>query len=453
MSHESLATATSVVMNGNFWIATFIFALTFVFIVIERVHNTVAALAGASLMLVVKIIDQREAFHFEELGVDWNVIFLLISMMIIVNVLRPTGFFEYAAIKSAKLGDGHPLRVMILFVVTTAVLSAFLNNVTTVLIIAPVSLYIAKACKVDARMLLIAEAIASNIGGTATLIGDPPNMMIASKAGLSFMDFIYNLTPIVLLLMVVLVLLIWWNYGKKPLAGKALEGTVSGMDEKAAIKDPAMLKKSLIVLGLVIAGFVFNDALHYEPATIALFGAVVLLLLAGAEDPAHVLTEVEWNSVFFFIGMYIIVGAVVKVGLISWMSSKLMVLTNGNLFATSMVLLWFSALASAFIGSIPCAAALNLVVLDMAKHFWPGLTGIELVQKHELLPVWWSFALGACLGGNFTSISAPANVVIVELAAKAKEEISFQRFAAYSAPITFLTLIISSIYVYIRYYF
>ncbi|MBF0557076.1 MAG: anion permease, partial [Nitrospirae bacterium] len=206
---ENLASGHSIVVNWTFWVATAIFVLTYVFILMERVHQTVVVLAGASLMLVLKILGQHEAFNVEELGVDWNVIFLLIAMMIIVNLLQPTGFFEYVAIRSAKLGGGHPLKIMIIFVITTSLLSAFLNNVTTVLIIVPVSLFIADACEVDVRVLLIVEAIASNIGGTATLTGDPPNMMIASKARLSFMDFIYNLTPIVVLLMAVIVLLIW----------------------------------------------------------------------------------------------------------------------------------------------------------------------------------------------------------------------------------------------------
>lgn len=435
-----------------FWTATAIFIIAYVVIVSERVHKTVVALLGAAFMLVFKILEQHEAFHLEEYGVDWNVIFLLIGMMTIINLIRPTGFFEYIAIKSAKLGRGEPVRIMIIFAVVTAVLSALLDNVTTVLLLAPVTLFIADALDVDPVPYLIVEALASNIGGTATLIGDPPNIMIASKAKLTFMDFLYHLTPVVLVLMIVFTIVIKLVFRKKLQTSPELKKRVMAMDEKAAISDPVMLKKSFFVLFLVLTGFVFHGALHYEPATVALFGAGLLLLLSGTKEPHGILAEIEWPTIFFFIGLFIIIGGVVKVGLIKWMSLKMLAITQGNLFGTSMLLLWFSAVASAIIDNIPYVATMNPLIVDMAGQLWPHETGLALLQHPELMPLWWSLALGACLGGNGSPIGASANVIVVGMAERAGKKISFVRFLAYGVPIMFLTVFISMVYVWVRYY-
>jgi Na+/H+ antiporter NhaD/arsenite permease-like protein len=447
--HETVETAAG---GFAFWAATLIFVLAYVVIVSEKIHKTIVAVFAASLMLVLRILQQHEAFHVEELGVDWNVVFLLISMMIIINIMRPTGFFEYIAIRGARLGKGDPLRIMIIFAVVTAALSALLDNVTTVLLIAPVTLLIADALEVDAVPFLIMEVMASNIGGTATLIGDPPNIMIASKARLSFMDFIVHLTPIVLVMMVGLVFIIKIVFGKKLHATEENKKRVLSLNENDAIKDPVMLKKSLFVLALVLTGFVFHGVLHYEPATVALFGAGVLLLLSKTKEPHHILAEVEWPTIFFFIGLFIIVGGVVKVGLIEMMSLKMLQLTQGNLFATSMVMLWFSAVASAIVDNIPYVATMNPLVINMAEKLWPGETGPALLQHKELMPIWWSLALGACLGGNGSAIGASANVIVVGLAERAGKKISFVRFLAYGVPIMLYTLVISTIYVWLRYY-
>ena len=259
-------------MGTAFWVATAIFALAYAAIVADVAHKTVVALVGASLMLLLKILDQHEAFHVEELGVDWNVIILLISMMLIISMMRPTGIFEYIAIKSAKLGHGSPGRILVIFALVTAVLSAFLDNVTTVLLIVPVVVLIADALEVDPMPYLISCALASNIGGTATLIGDPPNMMIASKAGLSFMDFVYHLTPVIAVIMVFYVIAIKLIWGKGLVTKDELRERIMAMDEGEAIKDPAMLKKSLAVLVLVLLGFIFHGSLGLGPATIALSG-------------------------------------------------------------------------------------------------------------------------------------------------------------------------------------
>lgn len=440
------------VMDTTFFIATAVFFIAYAIIVSERVHKTIVAIFGAGLMLILKIIDQHEAFHVEELGIDWNVIFLLISMMIIINLMRPTGVFEYIAIKSAKWGKGDPFRIMAIFAVVTAFLSAFLDNVTTVLLITPVTLLIADALEVDSTPYLISCALASNIGGTATLIGDPPNIMIASKAQLDFMDFIYHLTPIVIVIMVLYILAIKLIWGKKLKTTDNLKKRIMEMNEDEAIKDPVMLKKSIGVLSVVLIGFAFHGALHLQPATVALFGAGLLLLLSGSKEPHHILADVEWPTIFFFMGLFIIVGGVIKVGLIKWMSLQVIEITRGNLFLTSMVVMWFSAFASAIVDNIPYVATMNPLIIDMAKQLWPHESGLNLLQHPELMPLWWSLALGACLGGNGTAIGASANVIVVGISEKAGRRISFLKFLAYGMPIMIMTVIVSTLYVWLRYY-
>jgi Na+/H+ antiporter NhaD/arsenite permease-like protein len=453
MEHVETAHAVgAMVMDSTFYLACGIFFIALAIIISEKIHKTIVAIFGASLVLVLKILEQHEAFHLEEFGVDWNVIFLLIGMMTIINLMRPTGLFEYIAIRSAKAGKGDPLRIMVIFAVITAVLSALLDNVTTVLLLAPVTLLIADALEVDPIPYLIVEALASNIGGTATLIGDPPNIMIASKAKLNFMDFIIHLTPAVIFMMVVFIVLLKLFFGKRLKTREELKERIMKMDEREAIKDPVMLTKSLAVLGVVLVGFIFHGMLHYEPATVALFGAGLLLLLSGTHEPHHVLAEIEWPVIFFFIGLFIMVGGMVKVGAISLMSQKMLALTQGNLFATSMVIMWFSAIASAVVDNIPYVATMNPLVIDMARELWPEHSGMELLQHAELMPIWWSLALGACLGGNGSAIGASANVIVVGMAEKAGHKISFLKFMAYGVPVMFITVFIAMIYVWIRYY-
>ena len=395
MSPEVVGAAQNFEIDATFWVATIIFVVALVAIISEKIHKTVVAILGAALVLVFKILDQHEAFHLQEFGVDWNVIFLLIGMMIIINLMRPTGLFEYIAIKSAKVGRGDPLRIMLIFAGLTAVLSALLDNVTTVLLLAPVTLLVADALEVDAIPFLIVEALSSNIGGTATLIGDPPNIMIASKAKLTFLDFVIHLAPIVVVIMVVFLVIIKLVFNKRLTTREELKQRIMGMNERDAIKDPLMLKKSLFVLLLVLLGFMFHGVFDYEPATVALFGAGLLLLLSGNKEPHRVLAEVEWSVIFFFIGLFIMVGGLVKVGLISMMSTEVLNLTKGNMFATSMLILGFSAVASAIVDNIPYVATMNPLIIDMAKELWPDKSGIELLQHKELMPVWWSLALGA----------------------------------------------------------
>src|SRR4030067_421195 len=381
------AASQEVVMGTQFWIATALFILAYALIISEKIHKTIIAIFGAALMIVIGIVTQEDAFHSMEFGIDWNVIFLLVSMMIIINIMKPTGVFEYIAIKSAKVAKGKPFMIMAIFSVVTAFLSSLLDNVTTVLLISPVTFLICQALELDAVPFLITVALASNIGGTATLIGDPPNIMIASKAQLDFMDFIYNLAPVIIVVLVAYIISIKFIFGKKMSVKEELRQRVMAMNENEAIKDPVLLKKSLVVLPITIGGFVVHGMLHFAPATIPLFGARLLLLVSGTKEPHHILAEAEWATLFFFMGLFIIIGGVVKVGLIKWMSIKVLEITQGNLLGTSMIVMWFSAFASAFIDNIPYVATMNQLIIDMAKQLWPNVSGIQLLTHPDLMPM------------------------------------------------------------------
>jgi len=450
MTHETVP--NQIVMNLTFWIATAIFLLAYGLIIWDKIHKTIIAIFGAALLIVIGIITQEEAFHSTDIGVDWNVIFLLIGMMVIINIMKPTGCFEYLAIKGAKVGKGQPFKIMAIFCIITAVVSAFLDNVTTVLLIAPVTLVICKALELDVVPFLLIEALASNIGGTATLIGDPPNIMIGSKAQLGFMPFVYNLSPVIIIVLIAFIISIRFIFGKKMTVKEELRQRIMAMDENEAIKDPVLLRKSLVVLAITITGFVAHGALNLEPATIALTGAGLLLLVSGMKDPRHVLAEAEWGALFFFIGLFIIIGAVVKVGLIKWMSIKVLEISHGNLFGTTMIVMWFSAFASAFIDNIPYVATMNPLIINMAQQLWPNLTGVELLHHPDLMPLWWSLALGACLGGNGTAIGASANVVVCGMAEKMGHPIPFKQWMFYGMPLMIESVMISMIYVWLRYY-
>ena len=436
-----------------FWTATLIFIAAYAAIVSEKIHKTKVALAGAALVLGLKVLTQHDALHDAELGVDWNVVFLLISMMLIVNIMAKTGIFQYLAIRAAKLARGEPFRIMVIFAVVTAVCSAFLDNVTTVLLMAPVTLMIAEQLEIDPVPYLITEALASNIGGAATLIGDPPNIMIASKAGLDFMDFIVHMAPAILVVMIVWLAVWKIVFGRRLTVREELKRRVLAMDERALITNPALLKKAGIILGLTIAGFILHGFLHYEPATVALLGAATLLLVSG-EDPHHALMEVEWPTIFFFIGLFIIIGGTVKAGLIEYLSQQMISLTSptkDDTLLLAMVMVWFSGIASAIIDNIPYVATMNPLIIETAEKIM-GTTGEAAVKHASIMPVWWSLALGACLGGNGTAIGASANVIVVGMSEKAGRHISFGRFLKYGAPVMLLTVAISALYVYVRYY-
>ncbi|MCB9885445.1 MAG: ArsB/NhaD family transporter [Planctomycetes bacterium] len=457
---SALAETAEAVTSTTYWTATAIFLATFAAIVSEKVHKTKAALFGASMMLVLQIVTQEEAFHSPHVGIDHNVIFLLISMMILVNVLSRTGLFEWAAIRAAKAAQGRPIRIMLLFVSLTALASALLDNVTTVLLIAPVTLLIADELDIDPVPFLLVEAMASNIGGAATLIGDPPNIVIGSRAGLDFMDFLLALGPVVIVMMAALIGALFLLFRKRLHVTEERRQRVLGMDERRMIKDPALAKKAVGVLLLTLVGFTLHGTLHLEPATIALFGAATILLLAKG-NPHKVLADVEWPTIFFFIGLFIVVGGIVKVGVVHDVSRAIVSATaptQQGMQATATTLLWASGLLSAVVDNIPYVATMNPLVLDMANSVFHGgvadSASLPLATLHQpvMMPVWWSLALGACLGGNATPIGASANVVVLGVLERSGKRISFLKFMLMGVPVTLMTLLIAQLYLYLFYY-
>lgn len=437
-----------------YWVAAAIFVGVYVLIIAEVIEKTKAALVGAALMVGLGLITQSEAFYSEQFGIDYNVIFLLISMMIIVNITGRSGVFEWAAIKIAKAAKGRPARIVAFFVLATAVTSALLDNVTTVLLVAPVTLMIADKLEIDPIPLLVLEALSSNVGGTATLVGDPPNIMIGSKIGLSFGEFLYHLGPVVVVMLAVMVLVTHLLYGKKLRVTEQKRREVLAIDENTLIRDRTLMRRSLIITGLTVLGFLLHSALNLEPATVALCGAVTLMLVSGIE--AHkTLAEVEWPSIFFFIGLFIVVGGIVKVGIIEDLSRVVINLTNptpDGMLVTSMVMLWFSGITSGIIDNIPYVATMIPLISEMGYTVLGEGSVSEILHHPVMMPVWWSLALGACLGGNMTPIGASANVVVLGVAKKAGHHVSFLRFMAAGVPVTVMTLVLSTIYVFLRYY-
>ncbi|MBI9108929.1 MAG: ArsB/NhaD family transporter [Spirochaetales bacterium] len=414
-----------------------IFITCFILITLEKINKTIIALLGAVLFIILGIIDQDTAFA----EIDWNVIFLLIGMMVIVGITKNTGIFQYAAIKTAKAVKGEPIKILLLFAVLSAVFSAILDNVTTVMILTPVIILVAVELGLSPIPFVISSAIASNIGGTATLIGDPPNIMIGSAAGLGFMDFIIYLGPIVLINFIIVCFIIYLLFRKKLKVSIERRARIMEFDEKLSIKDPALLVKCLIVLALVIIGFLIHDKIGLKPATIALFGAALLMLLSGGEEVDKFFHEVEWGTIFFFIGLFILVGGLVELGVIEFLSISLLNLTKGDIALSSQLIIWLSGVMSAIVDNIPYVATM----IPMVEHMGETL-GSEAIQ-----PIWWSLALGSCFGGNGTLIGASANVVGAGIAGKNGYKISFLEFTKYSAFITVITLIVSSIYVYFRF--
>lgn len=413
--------------------ALLIFILTYAVIATERVHRTTAALVGGLAMVVAGVIGQTEAFA----AIDFNVIFLLVGMMIIADVMRRTGFFQWVAILSAKLARGEPFAILLVLSTITAIGSAFLDNVTIVVLVAPLTLYIAGVLNTSPIPFLIAEILASNIGGTATLIGDPPNILIASAAGLSFVDFIVHLTPISLIVLVAFLLMSRFLFRHQLSADAAGRAAILAMNEREMITDPRLLRRVLVVLGLVLAGFVFHSVLHLQTATIALGGAA-LLLLWTKEDPHHVLREVEWTTLFFFVGLFMTVEGLVATGVIEQVARLVLAATQGDLTLTSLALLWMSALLSGLVDNIPYTAAMIPLVHELGEVMPPR-------------PLWWSLALGADLGGNATLVGASANVVIASIAERAGYPIGFGTFLKYGLLVTVVSMLLSTLYIWLRY--
>jgi anion transporter len=420
--------------------AIIIFVCAYVMIASEKVHRTAVALGGAGLMLLLHVTDAEGAFFSAESGVDWNVVFLLLGMMVIVSVLRRTGLFEYVAIWAAKRARGRPYRLMVMLVVLTAGASALLDNVTTVLLIAPVTFLVCERLDLAPEPYLIAEVMASNIGGTATLVGDPPNIIIASRGGLSFNDFLVHLAPLVVLLMIVFCGLCRWLFRSAFRYDPDLAAEIMELEEREAITDRRLLAQGLAVLGVVVVAFVLHPVLHYEPSVVALLGAG-LLVAATKVTTEEALTEVEWPTLVFFAGLFVMVGGLVRTGVIGQISEAAADATGGRLGVAAMLLLWASAGLSAIVDNIPYVATMSPIVADLAGQY-PGTEG------HVL---WWALALGADLGGNATAIGASANVVVLGIAARNGTPISFWRFTRYGLVVTLAMVALSTPYLWLRY--
>ena len=440
-------TVTQVIFGLDpLWASTGLLALTYATIMTERVNRAIVALIGAGLMISLGVLNQELAIR----GIDFNTIALLIGMMLIVAITRKSGVFQYVAIWSAKLANANPAGILLLLTVVTALFSALLDNVTTVLLVAPVTLLITEELKVPPYPFLFAEIFASNIGGTATLIGDPPNIIIGSAANLSFNDFVLNLTPVILIVLLVQVVIGHMLWGRKMHASPEAKARVMGLSEREAITDVRLMKQALFVLGLVILAFVLARFIHMEPGTIAIFGAALLLLLDNFGHPAeeqthrviHAFNEVEWITIFFFCGLFIVVAGVEHAGLLRLLAEQLLAATGGDLSVTVLTVLWASAFLSAIVDNIPFVATMIPLIKSMAPNFG-GTEG--------LLPLWWALSLGACLGGNGTLIGASANLTVAGIGDRAGVPFRFFTYLKLALPMMLVSVAISHVYIWLRY--
>jgi Na+/H+ antiporter NhaD/arsenite permease-like protein len=429
------------------WVSTCLLAVTYAIVISHKINRSIAALVGACLMIVVGVLDQAEAIR----GIDWNTLGLLTGMMILVSISRRSGLFQYAAIWSAKAAKAHPAGILLLLQLTTAIVSAFLDNVTTVLLIVPVTLSISKELDVPPYPYLFAEIFASNIGGTATLIGDPPNILIGSQAGLDFNAFVLHLTPVILIVMAAQAIIIHVLWGRDLKASAEREARVRAMNPADAIKDWLLLKQSLIVLTAVMLAFVLARPLRLEPATIAMLGAVVLMLLdnwshhaeTASQNIHQTFSDVEWITIFFFIGLFIVVHGVDVSGLLRLAADKLTASTGGNVANAGYAILWASAFLSAIVDNIPFVATMIPLIKSMAPTYG-GANAIE--------PLWWCLSLGACLGGNGTLIGASANLTVAGIAERHGIPFRFLTYTYYALPMMIVSVAICHVYVWWRYF-
>lgn len=423
------------------WVAVAIFVGAYVLIATERVHRVAASLGGAAIILGLGVTSSQDAFYSSETGVDWDVIFLLLGMMLVVGVLKRTGVFEYMAIRAAKLAGGRPYRVMVLLVLVTAGASALLDNVTTVLLVVPVTLLVCERLGLHPLPFLMAEALASNIGGAATLVGDPPNIIIASRADLTFTDFLVHMLPVVLVVLAAFLVLIRVMFRRslaKPVTGV---DALMALDEREAIKDPRLLLRSGIVLGGILIGFLLQRQTGISPSVVALVGAGIMILISPAR-PGELVEDVEWETLLFFIGLFILVGALVEVGALEQLAQFMANATDSQVVPTLMVVLIGSAVVSAIVDNIPYVTAMTPVV--------ESLIASNPALGHDGA-LWWALALGADFGGNATLVGASANVVVVGIAARNGLHISFWTWMKYGVPTAAMSIAIAIPYVLLRY--
>lgn len=428
------------------WVSSILFVATYAVIVSEKINRAIVALLGGGLMVTLGVLNQETAIS----GIDFNTLGLLTGMMVIVAITKHSGVFQYVAIWSAKKVRASPWGILLMLSLVTALFSALLDNVTTVLLIVPVTLLISHELKLSPYPFLFAEIFASNIGGTATLIGDPPNIMIGSAVHLSFNDFLFNLAPVIPLILGITLSIIYLIWGRSLQATAEARDRIMHFREREAITDVALLKQSLAVLALVIMGFVLAHPLQLEPATIAMFGAALLLLLSNlrtsAEDQSEkvhrTFGEVEWITIFFFIGLFIAVKGIEEAGVLRILADQVINFTGADITITAMAILWVSAIASSIVDNIPFVATMIPLIKSMA----PTFGGAD-----NLLPLWWSLALGACLGGNGSLVGASANLIVAGFAERAGHRIRFLVFMLVAFPMMLLSVVIASFYVYFRY--
>ena len=426
-----------------------VFLVVYFFIATELIDKTIAALIGAGLMIGLHFVGYEEALH----AIDMNVLFLLIGMMIVVNTLTDTGVFEWLAIKLARLAKGNGLILAIFFMILTAVLSAFLDNVTTVILMAPITILLCQLLEIPAVPILIMEAVFSNIGGTATLVGDPPNILIGSQTHLSFNDFLINLSPPVLVMLVLLIGVMGLMFRKTIKTTEQTRKRIEQSRPEKAILQPVVLKKALVVFGLILAGFFAGRLLEIEPGIIALAGAMIMVLVCK-KDIHHSLVHVEWNTILFFSGLFMMISALEHHGVFEAMGEFILHICGGNLMATALTILWFSAIASAIVDNIPLVMAMIPLVKGIIPVFAQqmGLDDQALIHAQIAEPLLWSLALGACLGGNGTLVGASANVVIAQVANRNNCPITFWSFTKYGFPFMIASLLIAHLYLYLRYF-
>lgn len=415
-------------------IAVAVFLIVILLIITERVHRTAAAMAGAVVLILTGVMSAEKALSY----IDFNTIGVLVGMMIFVAIVRQSGMFEYIAVRAAKAVHGDPWKIMVAFTLITAVLSAILDNVTTVLLVGPMSIAIARMLKIDPVPFLMGQILASNVGGTATLIGDPPNIMIGSAAHLSFMDFLENTGFTVLFILVVLILLMKIVYEKKIELGTVDTGAIEKLDPSKSITNRALMRKGIIVLICVIIGFMFHDKLGIESSVIALTAAAVMLVI-GREDVDQAIQDVEWTTILFFMSLFVVVGGLTETGIIKELASKIIDATNGHPMVTMLVLLWASALLSSILDNIPFVATLIPLILAMQAD------GMDVTS------FWWAISLGACLGGNGTMIGASANVVLSDISTKHGYPITFKSYLKVGMPFMLLSIVISTVFLVVKF--
>lgn len=435
---------SSFISSHSVLVSASLLILAYIFIALEKIPKVTIALLGGALTIVLGLVSQTKTLgdginpHYFINFIDFNVIFLLVSMMVIVSITTRSGVFNWIANELLKFTKGHPVKVLCALGLFTAVTSAFLDNVTTVILIMPITFAIAKKLDIDPIPFLLTEIFSSNIGGTATLIGDPPNIIIGSAGGLSFIDFIKELTPVILVIMCVVLTILAFIFRKKLHASQDKMDEVAKIDNSHTITDKALMIRSTLILAFVILGFMLHDVTHIETCVIAMLGASILLIF---EKPNEILQDVEWNTIFFFIGLFIIIGGLEASGGIKLMAEWILKVTQGSQAATSMIILWASGVISGIIDNIPYTATMAPMLVEIEKTM--GAT--------YAYPLWWALSLGACLGGNMTIIGAAANVIVSENAAKSGHPISFMRFLKYGVGVVAISLLISTAYIYLRF--